>query len=137
MASKEEGDRTSDVICGCSEHLRSDAKNEPFFLYKIILLGDLSLCMRKLHVMGPFHFWQHPCSVSSLLNSSSGCVENGRVAFRNWQRSRSVSSPLDSSSGRVKSGKVVSLAASTPDRLLGIRPQGAAAWVYAPASLPD
>ena len=33
---------------------------------------------------------------------------------------------LDSSSGRVESGKVVRLAASTPGRPLGIRPQGAA-----------
>ena len=44
---------------------------------------------------------------------------------------------LDSSSGRVESGKVVRLAASTPGRPLGIRPQGAAAWVYALANLPD
>ena len=44
---------------------------------------------------------------------------------------------LDSSSGRVEDSKVARLAASTPGRPLGIRPQGAAPWVYEPASLPD
>ena len=43
---------------------------------------------------------------------------------------------LDSSGGRAKGDKVVRLAASTPGRPLGIHPQDAA-WVYAPASLPD
>ena len=77
--------------------------------------------------MGPYHYWQHPRSISSPLNSSSGCVENGRVASRYWQCSRSVSSLLDSSSDRAENGKVAHPAASTPGRLLRIRPQGAAA----------
>ena len=72
------------------------------FLYKVILLEDPALCMENLHAMGPFHYWQRPCSAVSPLNSLSGCVESGRVAFCNWQRSHSASSPLDSSSGRVK-----------------------------------
>ena len=107
------------------------------FIYKVIVLKDLALCMENLHAMGPFRYWQRPCPVSSLLSSLSGCVESGRVAFRYWQRSCSVSSPLDSLSGRIGSGKVVCLATSTPGRLLGIRPRGAVAWVYAPASLPN
>ena len=54
----------------------------------VIPLGDPVLCMENLHAMGPFRYWQRPYSVSSPLNSLSGRVENGMVAFRNWQRSR-------------------------------------------------
>ena len=36
--------------------------------------------MENLHAKGPFRDWQRPCSVSSPLNSSSGCAENGKVA---------------------------------------------------------
>ena len=102
----------------------------------VIFLEDLALCMENLHAMGPFHYWQRPCSVSSPLNSSSGCVESGGVAFCNWQRSHSVSSPLDSSSCRVKSSKVVCLAASKPQAGYWgsvLKAPGA----YAPASLPN
>ena len=103
----------------------------------VIILDDLALCMENLHALGPYHYRQHPRSVSSPLNSSSSGVENGRVTFCDWQHSHSVSSPLDSSSSHAENGKVVRLAARTPGRLLGIRPQGAAPWVYTPASLPD
>ena len=103
----------------------------------VVIPEDLAPCMENLHAMGPFHYWQRPSSVSSPLNSSCGCVESGGVAFCNWQRSRSASSPLDSSSGHVKSSEVVCPTASAPGRPLGIRPQGATAWVSAPASLPD
>ena len=102
-----------------TEKLSHTKTFELLFLYKVILPGDLSLCIRNLHAMGPFHYWQRPRSVSSPLNGSSGCVENGRVAFHYWQLSRSVSSPLDSLTGRAENGKVVSLAACTPGRLLG------------------
>ena len=94
MASKEEGDQASNVIGGGGERSRSDRKAKSrktlrnSFLYKVIPLGDLVLCMENLHAKGPSRDWQRPCSVSSLLNSSSGRVESGRVAFRNWQRSR-------------------------------------------------
>ena len=109
------------TICTCGGRPRNGREAKScetlrnfLFIYKVIVLEDLALCMENLHPMGPFHYWQCPCSVSSPLNSSSGCVENGRVAFRYWQRSCSISSPLDSSSGRAENGKVVRLAARTP-----------------------
>ena len=50
-------------------------------MYKVVFLGDHALGMRNLHAMGAFRYWQHPCSISSPLNSSCGRVENGKVAF--------------------------------------------------------
>ena len=76
---------------------------------------------------GTPHDWQRLCSVSSRLNSS-------KLPRREWWGSLPhlatlltlTRVKLDSLSGRAKGGKVVCLAASTPGRLLGIRPQGAA-----------
>ena len=112
--SKEEGDRTSGIICGCGKRSRGDRKAkscEPLsnsFMYKVVFLRDPALGMRNLHAMGAFRYRQRPCSVSSPLNSSSGRAENGKVVY---------------------------LAASTPGQLLRIHPQNTATWVYAPASL--
>ena len=50
-------------------------------MYKVVFLGDPALGMKNLHAMGAFHYWQLPCSISSPLNSSSGRVEDGKVAF--------------------------------------------------------
>ena len=139
---KQEDDRTNDVLgarseCPCSGRKAKSWKTlSNSFLYKVIVLDNLALCMENLHTMGPYHYWQHPRSVLSPLNSSSGCVENGRVTFCDWQRSRSISSPLDSSSSHVRSSEVVCPAASIPSRPLRIRPQGAA-WVSASANLHD
>ena len=110
------------------------------FLFLYIGLSsskDFAPCMENLHAREPFHYWQRLRSVSSSLNSLSGCVENRRAAFRYWQHPRSVSSLLDNSSDRAENGKVVCLAARTPSRLLGICPRGAVAWVYVLACLPN
>ena len=46
-----------------------------------IVLEGPTLCMENLHAKGPFHYWQRLHSFLSLLNSSSGRVDKGRVAF--------------------------------------------------------
>ena len=139
---KQEDDRTNGALGGRGERSRSGRKAKSCktlsnsFIYMVIFLDDLALRMENLHAMGPYQYWQRPRSVSSPLNSSSGCVENGRVTFCDWQCSRSISSLLDSLSGRVKSSEVVFPTASIPGRPLRIRPQSAA-WVSVPANLPE
>ena len=88
----------------------------------------------------PARTWALPLLATPLL-----CFESAQQLKR-LRRERQGSLPqlatlsiltrvkLDSSGGRVNSSKVVCLAASTPGRLLGIRPQGVVAWVYVPAS---
>ena len=104
----------SGVVYNSNNHLHGDKKAKSrknlsnFLSIGLFSSKELAPCMENLHAKEPFHYWQRPCSVSSLLNSSSG---------------------------RAKNGKVVHLAASTPGRLLRILPQNAAAWVYAPTSL--
>ena len=83
--------------------------------------------MENLHAKGPTRNWQRPCSVSSPLNSSSGRVESGRVAFHSLATLSILTRvKVDSSSGRVGGGEVVCPAASTPGRPMGIRPQDTA-----------
>ena len=75
------------IICGCSKRSRGDRKAKSFetlsnfFLYNVVFPKDPALGMKNLHTMGAFRYWQRLCSVSSLLNSSSGRVKNGKVAF--------------------------------------------------------
>ena len=94
MVSKEEDGQENGAACEREWRQRGDRKAKSHrtlnisFLYKVIPLRDLVLCMENLHAMGPFRYWQRPYSVSSPLNSLSGLVENGTVAFRNWQCSR-------------------------------------------------
>ena len=94
MVSKEEDDQENGVAskregrqCG-DRKAKSHRTLNISFLYKVIPLGDLVLCMGNLHAKGPSRDWQRPCSVLSPLNSSSGRVESGGVAFHTWQRSQ-------------------------------------------------
>ena len=94
MVSKEEDGQEDGAACKHEGRQFGDKKAKSCrtlnisFLFKVIPLGDLVLFMENLHAKGPSRNWQLRCSVSSPLNSSSGRVESGWVAFRNWQHSR-------------------------------------------------
>ena len=84
----------SGAIRSCNSHQHGDEKAKSrktlsnFLFIGLFSSKDFAPCMENLHAKEPFRYWQRPCSVSSPLNSSSGRVESGRVAFRNWQRSQ-------------------------------------------------
>ena len=75
MVSKEEDNQEDGAACKHEGRQYGDRKAKSCqtlnisFLYKVIPLGDLVLCMENLHAKGPSRDWQRPCSVSSPLNS--------------------------------------------------------------------
>ena len=52
------------------------------FVVRLFSLNDFDFCMENLHAKEPCHDRLRPYSISSLLNSLSGCTKQAKVSCR-------------------------------------------------------
>jgi hypothetical protein len=87
-------------VASCGKEYNSKKKlscetlSEFLLNMRLFSSNDFDSCMENLHTKELCQDWLRPCSVSSPLNSSSGCAKNGKVSCRQRHPQQAAKDPF-------------------------------------------